>query len=65
MTGKDLPTLRKRLGWSQPELARRMGFTSVGTIHDVESGRRRLPPAWLPRLEQFERAAKLLEQVPA
>ncbi|MEK9755395.1 MAG: helix-turn-helix transcriptional regulator [Rhodospirillaceae bacterium] len=44
-----IKTLRTNLGWSQEELARRVG-TSNQMISLLERGRRRLTVEWLDRL---------------
>ena len=62
MTKEEFCTLRKRLGWSQAEMARRLGKVQQ-TIADVEQGKRSLPPAWLPKLEKLQKVADLLETV--
>lgn len=41
--GKNILTLRKKLGWTQEDLARRVGYTSKSTINKIEMGSRDLP----------------------
>jgi transcriptional regulator with XRE-family HTH domain len=60
MTAEELLALRKRLGWSKAEMARRLDI-SVSRLTDYEVGHTRGPkerPAPIPRL--FEYALKYL-----
>lgn len=41
--GRNILTLRKKLGWTQEELARRVGYSSKTTINKIELGSRDLP----------------------
>lgn len=41
--GKNIKKERERLGWTQEELARRMGYTSKTTINKVEMGINDIP----------------------
>lgn len=41
--GKNILELRKKLGWTQEELARRVGYSSKSTINKIEMGSRDLP----------------------
>ena len=41
--GKNILLMRKRLGWTQEELATRMGYKSKSTINKIELGINDLP----------------------
>lgn len=41
--GRNIIELRKRLGWTQEELAHKVGYKSKSTINKIEMGSRDLP----------------------
>lgn len=58
LTGVDLPELRRRVGLSQAELARRLGYTRSALWH-WESGRRDIPPEQVLRIVDLLSAAAI------
>lgn len=57
--GKNILTLRKELGWTQEELANRMGYKSKSTINKIELGINDIPQS---KIVQF---AEILGTTPA
>jgi transcriptional regulator with XRE-family HTH domain len=42
VTGRELRKLRRRLGWTQQEMAKALGLAHRGSIAKFESGARRI-----------------------
>ena len=57
--GNNILLLRKQLGWSQEELAKRMGYKSKSTINKIELGKNDIPQS---KIVQF---AEVLGTTPA
>lgn len=50
--GTNILRAREALGWSQEELARRMGYKSRASIHRIEQGRTDIPQS---KIAEFAR----------
>ena len=57
--GENILRFRKRLGWTQEELAKRMGYKSKSTINKIEMGINDIPQS---KIVQF---AEVLGTTPA
>ncbi len=57
--GNNILLLRKQLGWSQEELAKKMGYKSKSTINKIELGKNDIPQS---KIVQF---AEVLGTTPA
>jgi transcriptional regulator with XRE-family HTH domain len=57
--GENILLMRKRLGWTQEELARKMGYKSKSTINKIELGINDIPQS---KIAQF---ANVLGTTPA
>ena len=57
--GENILLMRKRLGWTQEELAKRMGYKSKSTINKIELGINDIPQS---KIAQF---AEVLCTTPA
>ena len=57
--GNNILLLRKQLGWSQEELAKKMGYKSKSTINKIELGINDIPQS------KISRFAEVLETTPA
>lgn len=58
LTGERIRFLRKRAGFSQLELAKRMGYTSRGTVSQIEGGQIGMSD------DMIVKAAKILDVPP-
>lgn len=50
--GKNILQLRKHLGWTQEELARKMGYKSKSTINKIELGINDIPQSKIVKFAQ-------------
>ena len=57
--GENILLMRKRLGWTQEELAKKMGYKSKSTINKIELGINDIPQS---KIVQF---AKVFNTTPA
>lgn len=57
--GDNISIIRKRLGWTQEDLAKRMGYKSKSTINKIELGINDIPQS---KIQQF---AEVLGTTPA
>lgn len=59
IVGNNIFLLRKQLGWTQEELAKKMGYKSKSTINKIEMGKNDIPQS---KIVQF---ANVLNTTPA
>ena len=50
--GENILRRRKQLGWTQEELAKRMGYTSKSTINKIEAGINNIPQNKIARFAE-------------
>ena len=50
--GENILTLRKHLGWTQEELAKKMGYKSKSTINKIELGINDIPQSKIVKFAQ-------------
>ena len=50
--GENISRIRKRLGWTQEELALKMGYTSKSTINKIELGINDIPQSKIAKFAE-------------